>query len=139
MSAYETSAKTVLLGREMGGDEGKNIQRDAVYVNEGVSPLADSRQRGRDILVKLGNAIEGEATEEVSASFLKTSREGTVIFRDVRRRICRVLQFFAQSEDKLGKRQALSGVGVRVHRGVGESWRETRVWSAISLGKVSRC
>jgi hypothetical protein len=30
MTAYETGAETVLLGGEMGGDEGKDIQRDAV-------------------------------------------------------------------------------------------------------------
>jgi hypothetical protein len=69
MTTYKTGAETVLLGREMGGDEGKDIQRDAVYMNEGVPPLADSRQRGRGILVELRNLIDGETTEEVSVSF----------------------------------------------------------------------
>ena len=46
MAAHERGTETVLLGREVGGDEGKDIQRDAVDVNEGVLPLADGRQRG---------------------------------------------------------------------------------------------
>ena len=43
MTAYESGAETVVLGREMGGDEGEDIQREAVYGNEGVHPLADCR------------------------------------------------------------------------------------------------
>jgi len=57
----------------MGGDEGKYIQRDAVYANEGVPPLADIRRRSRGALVKLRNGVEGEAAEEVSVSFLKVT------------------------------------------------------------------
>ena len=34
MTAHETRAEAVLLGIEVGGDERKNVQRDAVYVNE---------------------------------------------------------------------------------------------------------
>ena len=67
MTAYESGAKTVLLGRETGGDQGKVLQRDAVYVNEGVPLLADSCQRGRSIVVELRRYHEGEATEQVSA------------------------------------------------------------------------
>ena len=50
-------------GREMGGNKGKDFQRDAVYMDEGVLPLADSRQRGRCIPVELRNLIESEATK----------------------------------------------------------------------------
>jgi hypothetical protein len=60
MTAYKTGAESVLLGREMGGDEGENVQRDAVYTNERVPPLADSRQRGRGILVELRHRTERE-------------------------------------------------------------------------------
>ena len=74
MAAYRTGPKTILLGIEMGGDEGKDIQRNAVYAKEGVPPLPDSCQRGRDVLVQLRNIIESEAVEEVSASFLRISR-----------------------------------------------------------------
>jgi hypothetical protein len=46
MTAYKTGAETVPLGREVGGDKGKDVHRDAVYANERVPPLADSRQHG---------------------------------------------------------------------------------------------
>ena len=62
MTTYKTGVETVLLGGEMGGDEGKDVQRDAIYANEGVPPLADIRRRGRGTLVKLRNIVEGEAT-----------------------------------------------------------------------------
>jgi hypothetical protein len=104
MSAHETGAKTILLGREMGRDEGKDIQRDSVYVNERVPPLANSRQCGRGILVELGNTIESEAMEEVSVSFSVehlTSESTVIIFRNIQRRMCHVLQLLVQSEDEL--------------------------------------
>jgi len=34
MAAHEACAETVSLGREIGGDEGKDVQRDAVDVDE---------------------------------------------------------------------------------------------------------
>ena len=72
-TAYESDPEPVRLGREMGGNQGKNLQRDAVYGNEGVPPLADGRQNGRDIPVKLRNLVEREAIERVSVlSFCKT-------------------------------------------------------------------
>jgi hypothetical protein len=46
MTAHETGAEPVLVGREVGGDEGKDVHRDTVYANEGVFPLANSRQCG---------------------------------------------------------------------------------------------
>ena len=36
MTAYKSDVETILLGREIGGDEGKDVQRDAVYENEGI-------------------------------------------------------------------------------------------------------
>jgi len=74
MTAYTTGAESVPLRIEMGGNEGKDIQRYAVDGDEGVTPLADSCQRGRSIPVESGNAVGGEAVEEVSVSFLRTSR-----------------------------------------------------------------
>lgn len=43
MTAHTTSIEMVLLGLEIGGDEGKDIQRDTVNGNEGVPPFADVR------------------------------------------------------------------------------------------------
>ena len=34
MAADESGAEAVVLGSEIGGDEGKNIQRDAIYGDE---------------------------------------------------------------------------------------------------------
>ena len=42
MTAHETGAETILVGSEVGGNEGKDIQRDAVDWNERVLPFADS-------------------------------------------------------------------------------------------------
>ena len=53
----------------MGGDKRKNIQRDAVYVNERIPPFANFHQRGRDVQVKLRELIKGEAIEGISVSF----------------------------------------------------------------------
>ena len=74
VTAYESGAEPVSLGRKAGGDEGENLQWDAVDGNEGVPPLADNSQCGRNIAVELRNLFEGGAIEEVSASFPKTSR-----------------------------------------------------------------
>ena len=74
-TAYEGGPETILLGRDMGGDEGKNLQRDAVYGNEGIPPLADGGQHGRCIPVELTNFAEGEAIEKISVpSSHKTSQ-----------------------------------------------------------------
>ena len=94
----------------MGGDEGKDFQRDAVYGNERVLPLADGRQRRRCIPVKLRNLVEGETTEQVSAL-----PSPVMIFRNVPWRMDCVLQFLVESEDELGEGQALSRVSSRVH------------------------
>ena len=71
VAAHETGTEAVLLGREMGGDERKDIQGDAVYANEGVPPFTNGRQRDRGILIKLTDLVETVATEGVSGSFLK--------------------------------------------------------------------
>ena len=68
MTGHKTGADTILLGSEVGGDEGQDIQRNAVYANEGIPPFADIRQCGRDLLVELGNIFESKAVEGVSMS-----------------------------------------------------------------------
>ena len=75
MTAYVTGVETVRLGIEVGGDEGKDVQRNAVDMNERVPPLADVCQRGGSIPVELGDVVKGEAAEEVSGlSLLETSQ-----------------------------------------------------------------
>jgi len=65
MTADMAGTETVRLGMKIGGDEGKDVQRDAVDVNEGVLPLADICQRGRDILVESGDFIKSGAVNEI--------------------------------------------------------------------------
>ena len=85
MTAHKTGADTILLVSEVGGDEGQHIQRNAVYVNEGVSPFADICQCGRDPLVELRNIFESEAVEEVSTSSSNDLTGGPIlIFRHAR-------------------------------------------------------
>jgi len=75
MTAYVTGVETVRRqGMEVDGDEGKDVQRNAVDTNEGVPPLADIRQCGRDIPVELGDIVKGEAVKELGVSLLKTSQ-----------------------------------------------------------------
>ena len=45
MAAYRSGVKKVLLGSEIGRDEGKDIRWDAVDESERVLPLADDCQR----------------------------------------------------------------------------------------------
>ena len=61
MTTHERGTETVPLGGEVGGDEGEDIQWDAVDGNEGVLPLAYGCQCGRSILVELRNRIRSEA------------------------------------------------------------------------------
>ena len=68
MTAHKSSPETILLGREMGGDKGKDLRRDAVRANGGVPPLADGQQRGRCFQAESTNLIEGEVANKVSAS-----------------------------------------------------------------------
>ena len=46
MTADESGAESVLLGRQVGGDEGKNVQWDAVDGSKRVLPFAYGYQRG---------------------------------------------------------------------------------------------
>ena len=59
VTTYESCPEMVLLGREICGDQGKDLHWDAVYVNEGVPLLPDSLQRSQGIPVKLANFIQG--------------------------------------------------------------------------------
>ena len=70
MTADGTCVENVPLGREVGGDEGKDVQRDAVNASEGVPPFTNSTKRGRNVAVELRHVRRGEATEVVSVSFL---------------------------------------------------------------------
>ena len=42
MTAYKTCTEVVLLGREIGGYKGKDVQREAVDASERVPPFANS-------------------------------------------------------------------------------------------------
>jgi len=59
MAAYVTGSETIRLGMKVGGDEGKHVQRNAVDVNEGIPPLANACQHGRNILAELGDVVRG--------------------------------------------------------------------------------
>ena len=76
MKANEASAETVALVKEIGRDEGKDVLREAVDGNKRVSPLANNRQDGGNILVQLRNLVEAIATEEVRKSISKASLWG---------------------------------------------------------------
>ena len=72
MATNEGGVEAVRLGREMVGDEREDIQRDAIDGDERVPPLADIRQRRRNISVELGNIVEGVAVGEISMLFGET-------------------------------------------------------------------
>jgi len=89
MTAYMTGAGTVRLGVEVSWDEGKDVQWNTVDVNEGVPPLADVCQRGRDIPVELGDVVKGGAVKEFSVLLIITqdlARGSATVFHNVRRR-----------------------------------------------------
>ena len=67
MAAYEAGAETVSLKSEVGGNEGKDIQREAIDRGERVLPLVDGCQRRRDVMIKLRDLITGNAAKDVSA------------------------------------------------------------------------
>lgn len=72
LTAHEGGVEKVILRREMGGDERKDIQRDTVDRDERVPPLADICQRRRNILTKLRDVAKGEAVVGISAQCGKT-------------------------------------------------------------------
>ena len=45
MTAHRSGVETVLLGREVGRDQGEDVHRDAIDASEGVFPFADGCQR----------------------------------------------------------------------------------------------
>jgi hypothetical protein len=61
MTAHRTDEKYVTPRGEIGGDKSENVKRDAIDRDERVPPLADRRQRGRGVMVKLRNHIQSEA------------------------------------------------------------------------------
>lgn len=77
VTAYMGGLQTVLDIRKVVGDEGNDIQRNAIDLNEGVPPLADICRRNGNIPVKLRNIVEGEAVEEVSPSLPGSSWAGS--------------------------------------------------------------
>ena len=62
MTAHKTGEEVVPLGGKIGGDEGKDVQREAVDGNERVLPFANCRQRGRGVTIKLRDVIQGDTT-----------------------------------------------------------------------------
>ena len=68
MAAHEGGVEAAFLRGRVCGDGGRGVQWDAVFVNEGIPPPADSRQRCRGVLEKLRNPTEGEPTEQASIS-----------------------------------------------------------------------
>lgn len=76
MTADKSGMEVIFLGRKVGGDKEKDVQRYTIDANEGVLPLADDPKCGRNILLKLGNRIRAVTTEEVSVSF-STSLDNT--------------------------------------------------------------
>ena len=61
MTTHRSGVETVLLGRQVDGDETEDLQRDAIDVNEGVFPLTNGCQRGRDVPVELRDRVRGES------------------------------------------------------------------------------
>ena len=95
----ETCTEAVLLGREVGGDEGKDVQRDAIDANKRVLPLADSGKWNRQILVKLRNRVRAQ-TKEVSVLPLNSR----VDFHNAPRGRPHTLQLLVQSKYQLRQR-----------------------------------
>jgi hypothetical protein len=113
MTTHKTGAKYLAVRREMGGDEGENVERNTVDRNKRVPPLADGCQCGRGVLIELRNRIRSETVPKLRSAWpLYTNG-----ICDVRRRICHALQLFVQSEDELRNREAFAGVSMRVHGG----------------------
>ena len=69
IAAHGTCVETVLVGREVGGNETKDFRWDAVDGDEGVHPFTDSYEGGRNVLFELRDRVQGEATGVVSRPF----------------------------------------------------------------------
>ena len=68
MTTHESGAKAVLLRGEVGRDERKDIQRNAVDAGKGVPPFSDGCKCGRNVPVELRNRVQGEAANRISQS-----------------------------------------------------------------------
>jgi hypothetical protein len=99
----------------MGGDEGEDVERNAIDRGQRVLPFADSRQRGRGVLVELRNRIRSETVPKLWLAWPPYTNE----IHNVRRRIRHALQLLVQSEDELRNREAFAGVSMHVHGGDG--------------------
>ena len=90
MAAYVTGSETIRLGMKVGGDEGKHVQRNAVDVNEGIPPLANACQRGRNIPAELGDVVggPGEAVEKLTCHCSRPHKRGDVSQRTTENRRC---------------------------------------------------
>ena len=74
VTAHGSCAENISLGREVRGDEGKDVQRNTVDGSEGVLQFTDGCKCGEDIAFELRNHIKGKATTVVSASFYNEFR-----------------------------------------------------------------
>ena len=83
MATHKTDAEAVLLRREVDGDEGEDIRREMVYGNERVLPFANAVETSRSIC---------ETSSRVKLDSESACRATQTSLRDVRRRVCRVLQ-----------------------------------------------
>ena len=90
MAAYVNDVETVLLGIKVGGDEGKHVQRNAVDVNEGIPPLVNACQRGRNIPAELGDVVggPGEAVEKLTCHCSRPHKRDDVLQRTTENRQC---------------------------------------------------
>ena len=97
MAAHESGTESITLGREMGGDKGKDIHRDTVDESERVPPFLNGDQCCCSVPVKSRNGVQGETGEEVSTSFLVNLSN----FLDSCWRVHHTLQLLVESKDKL--------------------------------------
>ena len=75
MTAHESCTENISLGREVCGDEVKDVQRDTVDGSEGVLQFANRYKYGGDVAFELRNYIMiiGDAEVVVSESFYEMS------------------------------------------------------------------
>jgi hypothetical protein len=66
MATHESGPETVPLGGEMGVDEGKDIQRNAINGSEGVHPFTDNYKCGRNVAFESRDRFQVEAKGIVS-------------------------------------------------------------------------
>ena len=59
MTTHESAEETVLLRREVNGNKGKDVQRDAVDGNEGILRFTNGRKYNRDVPFELRKSVQG--------------------------------------------------------------------------------